>query len=130
MSSVVVDEDGIGGGVKDILRCQGFVNNSTPMKVEGEKENFSNLKSQCYFKLADKVRDNEVYIKDTSIQEVLIQELEQIKQKDMDKDGKKSIIPKDKIKELIGRSPDYADMLMMRVYFELYKTKSWVDSLY
>ena len=130
MSSVVVDEDGIGGGVKDILRCQGFVNNSTPIKVEGQKENFQNLKSQCYFKLADKVRDNEVYIKDQSIRDILIQELEQIKQKDMDKDGKKAIIPKDQIKDLIGRSPDYADMLMMRVYFDLYKTKSWVDSLY
>lgn len=130
MSNVLVDEDGVGGGVKDILRCQGFVNNSTPMKVEGEKENFSNLKSQCYFKLADKVRDNKVYIKDSSIMEIIIQELEQIKQKDMDKDGKKSVIPKDKIKELIGRSPDYADMLMMRVYFEMYKTASWLDDLY
>lgn len=130
MSSVVVDEDGVGGGVKDILRCQGFVNNSTPMKVEGEKENFSNLKSQCYFKLADKVNDNEVYIKDQSIRDVMIQELEQIKQKDMDKDGKKAVIPKDQIKDLIGRSPDYADMLMMRVYFDMYKTASWIDDLY
>ena len=100
------------------------------MKVEGEKENFSNLKSQCYFKLADKVRDNKVYIKDSSIMEIMIQELEQIKQKDMDKDGKKAVIPKDQIKDLIGRSPDYADMLMMRVYFEMYKTASWLDDLY
>lgn len=37
----------------------------------------------------------------------------------MDKDGKKQVIPKDKVKELLGRSPDYSDMLMMRCWFEL-----------
>lgn len=130
MSNVIVDEDGIGGGVKDILRCKGFVNNSRPLKVEGKDENFNNLKSQCYFKLADKVRDGLVYINDSTYRDIIIQELEQIKQKDMDKDGKKQVIPKDKIKELLGRSPDYADMIMMRVYFDIVNTSSWVDSLY
>jgi phage terminase large subunit len=37
----------------------------------------------------------------------------------MDKDGKKAVIPKDKVKENIGRSPDYSDTLMMREYFDL-----------
>jgi phage I-like protein len=36
----------------------------------------------------------------------------------MDKDGKKQIMPKDKVKEVIGRSPDFSDTLMMRMYFE------------
>ena len=31
MSNIVVDEDGVGGGVVDILKCNGFVNNSRPM---------------------------------------------------------------------------------------------------
>jgi phage terminase large subunit len=29
------------------------------------------------------------------------------------------VLPKDKVKELIGRSPDFADTLMMREWFEL-----------
>jgi hypothetical protein len=29
------------------------------------------------------------------------------------------VISKDKIKEVLGRSPDYADTLMMRMWFEL-----------
>lgn len=50
MSRVVIDEDGIGGGVVDQLDgCYGFVNNAKAL----EGENFANLKSQCYFKLAD-----------------------------------------------------------------------------
>ena len=40
------------------------------------------------------------------------------KQYNMDKDGKKMVLPKDKVKENIGRSPDFSDMMMMRAYFD------------
>ena len=39
----------------------------------------------------------------------------------IDKDTKLSIISKDKIKQAIGRSPDYADAIMMRMYYEIDK---------
>jgi len=130
MSRVIADEDGVGGGVVDILRCKGFVNNSTPLKVEGVKENFSNLKSQCYFKLSDKVRDKEIYIKDHSLKKELAEELDMVRQKDFDKDGKKAVEGKENIKILLGRSPDVADTIMMRSYFDLTGTKSWIDELY
>lgn len=118
MSRVVIDEDGIGGGVVDQLDgCYGFVNNAKAL----EGENFANLKSQCYFKLAELVNANEIYVKcdDPTIKQQLVEELEQVKQKDMDKDGKRAVIPKDKVKELIGRSPDLSDSLMMRMVFEI-----------
>ena len=130
MSRVIADEDGVGGGVVDILRCKGFVNNSTPLKVEGVKENFANLKSQCYFKLSDKVRDKEIYIKDHSLKKELAEELDMVRQKDFDKDGKKAVEGKENIKILLGRSPDVADTIMMRAYFDLTGTKSWIDDLY
>jgi phage terminase large subunit len=44
----------------------------------------------------------------------------------MDKDGKKQVMPKDKVKEMIGRSPDFSDTLMMREWFELAPRLSWV----
>lgn len=122
-SNIIVDEDGVGGGVVDILGCKGFVNNSSPLESPetGEKENFNNLKSQCYFTLARMVNGNEIYIQtsETGVKEMIIEELEQVKQKDMDKDGKKAIIPKDKVKEVLGRSPDFSDMLAMRMFYEL-----------
>ena len=43
-------------------------------------------------------------------------EKERLKIVDAD-DKKKAIIKKDKMKELLGRSPDYLDMLLMRMYF-------------
>ena len=59
-----------------------------------------------------------------SIKDYIVQELEVVEMKDMDKDNKLMIISKDKIKQNIGRSPDFSDALMMRMYFELaQKTK-------
>jgi len=116
-SNIIVDEDGVGGGVVDILGCKGFVNNSSPLN----EENYNNLKSQCYFTLARLINNNEIYIQtsETGVKDMIIEELEQVKQKDMDKDGKKAILPKDKVKEIIGRSPDFSDMLAMRMFYEL-----------
>jgi hypothetical protein len=53
------------------------------------------------------------------LKERIIEELEVVKQDKIDADGKKCVIKKDKVKELIGRSPDLSDMIMMRMYFEL-----------
>ena len=120
LSNIIADEDGVGGGVVDVLRCKGFINNSKPMEVENKVVQYQNLKSQCYYKLAELVQLNQVYIdcKDGVIQDEIIKELEQVKRDKIDSDGKLCILSKEKVKELIGRSPDYADALMMRMYFE------------
>lgn len=120
ISNIIVDEDGLGGGVVDQLRCNGFVNNSKPIETEtGQEENFNNLKSQCYFRLADKINSSLLYICETEYADDIQEELEQVRQHNMDKDGKRAILPKDKVKENIGRSPDFSDMMAMRVWFEL-----------
>jgi hypothetical protein len=114
---VIVDEDGVGGGVVDQLGCLGFVNNSTPYNGE----NFDHLKSQCYFMMAERIMAGNMLIiaEDAHEKELVVQELEQVKQHDMDKDGKRKVLPKDKVKELIGRSPDYSDCIAMRMLGEL-----------
>lgn len=126
LSRVIVDEDGVGGGVCDILSgVKGFVANSSPIqlgRLDNEyRPNFSNLKAQCYFKLSDFVNTRKIAFKvdDSSIKSALVEELSQIKRKDPDKDTKLAIIPKDDMKANLGRSPDFADALMMRMYFEL-----------
>lgn len=121
ISNVLLDEDGVGGGAVDILNCRGFVNNSSPLEnpISRTKDNFDNLKSQCYFKLAEKINSDEIYIDcPSNFKQIIVEELEQIKQKSVDNDAKKGIIPKDKVKQLIGRSPDFSDMLAMRTWFE------------
>ena len=117
LNNIIVDEDGVGGGVKDILRCKGFVNNSKPIK----NENYQNLKTQCYYKLADEINKGQIGINTDNITQKnhIIEELEQIRSKDMDKDNKLQIIQKDIVKNILGRSPDYSDAMMMRMYYEI-----------
>jgi hypothetical protein len=128
-SHIIVDEDGVGGGVVDLMEnVIGFVNNSKPIETKNEKnpKNYSNLKTQCYFLLADKVNRGEIQIKDNNsiIKELLIQDLEQVKQKDIDKDEQRiRLVGKEEVKENIGRSCDYSDAMMMRMYFELKSSK-------
>ena len=117
LRNIIIDEDGVGGGAKDYLRCQGFVNNSKPLKGE----NYQNLKTQCYYKLADLINKGQVGIScnDINIKNEITEELEQVRTKDADKDNKLQIISKDTVKAIIGRSPDYADALAMRMYYEI-----------
>jgi len=114
---VIADEDGVGGGVVDFLKCKGFVNGSRALK----DENFNNLKSQCGFHMAKKINNGEVgeLCDNSAVIETTSEEMEQVKQKDIDKDGKVALVSKDKVKEMIGRSPDEWDSIMMRFYFEL-----------
>lgn len=129
LSQVVVDEDGVGGGVVDKLGCSGFVNNSSPMDnpKTREPENYKNLKSQCYYMLTQYINDHKIYIacENYEIRELLTEELEQVKKKEADNDKKLEVLPKDAVKEQLGRSPDYSDTLMMRMFFELKPTQTW-----
>lgn len=119
MNQVIVDEDGVGGGVVDILSCRGFVANSTPLY----KENFDMLKSQCAYKLAYLISNNLIYEPglSKSDQDKLIDQLAQLKRKSDGTDKKQSITPKEIMKDLLGYSPDDLDTYIMRSYFEIYK---------
>lgn len=134
-SQIIIDEDGVGGGLVDSLPgVKGFVNNSRPYVKEtipGKRpvlHNFGNLKAQCYFSFAASVNSNEVGIYEeipVEYKDLIIEELEQVKRKDPDKDSKIYITPKEEIKEKLGRSPDFADSLMMRWYFEVLPVKDY-----
>lgn len=126
LSHVLVDEDGVGGGPKDYLGCRGFVANRSPMKVNGKVPNFANLKAQCSYFLAGKVNSRSIAVRtqNQKIKELITEEMEYIKAKDRDKDGKLAIVPKDEIKKMIGRSPDFADTLMMRAFFDFVSVPS------
>lgn len=129
MSKVIADEDGVGGGVVDLLKCRGFINNAKPLPEERKNVEYRNLKSQCYFHLAERINNAKIYLSKPFAEhsEKIIQELEQVKRHNVDKDGKLEVLPKDKVKEILGRSPDYADALMMRMFFEIeYKPKGFV----
>ena len=122
-SNVISDSDGVGGGVTDFIKgSYGFVNNAKP--IMRNKNNYQNLKTQCYYVMSEMINKKQVFIDSEVGKSDLIQELEYVKMWKMDDDTTKlKILPKEKVKEHIGRSPDYSDALVMRVVKDL-KPKS------
>ena len=125
LTDTLVDEDGIGGGIVDNLKCKGFLNNGSPVN-----KHFQNMKTECGYKLAE--LSKQIYIKcdlpDTEI-EMIKQELGMLKTYESDKDGKLRILPKEKIKEKIGRSPDWLDIFIMRMFYEVKKEGAKIFSM-
>jgi hypothetical protein len=120
LSNTMADEDGVGGGIVDFLKCKGFINNSKAL----HKQNYQNLKTQCYYKLAGLINDGEMKVIEDNNKADIIAELEQVKSYNVDSDGKLQILPKDKVKKYLGRSPDYSDAMMMRAWFEVRAKKA------
>ena len=118
-NNILVDENGVGSGVIDMVKCKGFISNSRPLN----NENFDMLKSQCAFRLSEMINDNKIGCCDTNWKEDIIEELEQLKQDEIDSDSKQKLISKDEMKKVIGRSPDFLDCFIMRMFF-IGKTKS------
>lgn len=114
--NIVIDSDGVGQYLSHYMKgVKAFINNSKAIKGE----NYRNLKTQCYYKLAEQVNAGNIQIKEKNIdiRNKIIEELEVVRRKDIDLDGKLSILSKKEVKQAIGRSPDYADSLMMRMSY-------------
>jgi hypothetical protein len=135
---IVVDADGVGGGVVDILDCRQFVNASTAFPSptnpaideetgEPKPENYANLKAQCGYRTAEKINNGIITIEivntgledDDAERARCVEDMEQVKQKDVDTDGKLDLLPKKEIRKIIGRSTDYWDAINMHELFIL-----------
>jgi hypothetical protein len=115
LSNVLADADGVGGGLVDSLRCREFMNGSKA--VRGNQ--YMNLKADCYFRLGELIDKNEITLP-IKWQEDIVKELELVRRVDPDKEGKLRVTSKDTISQRTGGiSPDIADAIMMRAFFEL-----------
>ena len=129
--NIVYDDDGVGAFVDGFIKqANGFNNNSKPFN----NENYANLKAQCVYKMADFVNQNKVSIlqkvsskkiNGKSIMSHLKEERKVFKREKPDSDGKLSIIPKAKMKNVLGHSPDFMDAFYMRAYFEYKQQFVW-----
>jgi len=133
--NVIVDEMGAGGpGVVDGLQgCVNFVGSSRPILAKEEpgkkiidligtrKPQFDSLKAQCAFYLADKLNGDEFAIEEESreLQNKIIEEALAHKKKAVDSGKKLGITPKDKICDILKRSPDDWDNFIMRMVLEI-----------
>jgi len=129
MSHVVYDADGVGAYLQGYLKgAVPFHNNAVPLTLDSGRKskndkyklNYNSIKDQCYYKLCELINDGNIgiYEPDPYVRNKIIEELAVIE--NADPDGKKlKIQDKKKMKESLGRSPDHADALMLRMYFEV-----------
>ena len=141
-SHILIDEDGIGGGVVDHLTgVKGFTANSAPFQTRAQilekhkkidsflipKPIYANLKAQCGWKLAELINEHKIKLL-PDYRDIITEELiTLLRDKSIDSDGKKQLRPKEEVKEELQRSPDIGDTLIMRMWFELQKDSYIVD---
>jgi len=121
-SKVIADSDGMGSYLESYIR--GIKEFHGGARAINSKE-FNNLKSECGFKLAEKInkRELKVICNPNQQEEIRRQLLNCLKQDHLDKDdSKKKLISKEKMKEYLGNSPDHLDSLLMQMYFYLKKS--------
>lgn len=118
-SNVVSDADGLGNYLESYIR------NIKPFRGNKRAVNsrdYDNIKSECGWKLAEMINKREIKIVCNPKQEEAIkQELAVCLRRDnMDSDTqKKKLIKKPQMKKELGRSPDYFDVLLMKMVFHL-----------
>ena len=138
-SQTLVDGDGVGADTVKMGQYKSFHGGHQPFKVGIVKENYKNLKSQLAFYLAEnhinigeiKININnqtcsidgrfttkiKIGIRVVDVRDLIMEDLRAIHIHDIDGDGKKQINPKNLQIALLGRSPDFIDVLIMRCWF-------------
>ena len=115
-TNITYDADGLGSFLRGYLRgAKPFNNGSKPTM----KKNYKNLKTQCGDEFAKRCMNEGIMIDCDIPKEDLFKELECLQSYQLDRDGKLQLLPKIKIKEIIGKSPDILDALTMRMIYEV-----------
>lgn len=140
---IAYDNDGVGGFVDGFIKgAIPFKNGGSPIEVKDSsgkkaKENYENLKTQCYYRSGARVAAGEykvsehvacqMYDDKETVRQRMIKERKAIKRDKADHDGKLKIIPKQQMKVILGgESPDMMDAFMEREIFELTPQKEWL----
>ncbi len=114
-SRVIADSDGLGNYLESYLEgIVEFKGNASPIN-----DTYSKLKSECGFKLAELINKREMRIICSPEQRDRITRELSVLKAEPDAEGKKAIISKKDMKRDLSSSPDYLDMLLMRMFYEL-----------
>lgn len=124
--NIAFDANGVGNFLKGFFRSSfDFRSQSSALEVQGLKLNYANLRAQCAYALSEVVANHELYIfcEDERTQQLIIEEFEAHKKTGENAAGRLTITPKDEVKAQIRRSPDYFDMILMRMVFKIQPRK-------
>jgi hypothetical protein len=125
-SNIVYDADGLrrftANSLKKLTAAKPFTNNAAPIK----DKQFANLKTECAFKLKELIEKKTLHVACKDYFKQIMADLESVRREPMDDEMKIKLEKKSKHKERTGKSPDFFDSLLMRMYFEVKNTGGWV----
>lgn len=128
------DDDGVGGGLNDLTGIRKFKNGATCIRRGKDAPNYKNIQVQCLYLLAEKINEGGIWVNAdiTEKQKAEIrEELAQIVRVPNKRDETKlDVKSKGEIKTDIGRSPDYRDAFLMRIWFELNEARLNLTTYY
>jgi len=124
-SNIVYDADGLrkftSNSLKRLTAAKPFTNNAAPIK----DKQFGNLKTECAFKLKELIEKKMIYCECKDYFKQIMFDLESVRREPMDDEMKIKLEKKSKHKDRTGKSPDFFDSLLMRMYFEIKNTGGW-----
>lgn len=117
--AIKVDDDGVGGGVTDVLRAEEWA--ARPVgagTLATDVEGYPNRRSELWFVVADRARRGELDLSRLPA-ETLLELRRQLMAPvwKVDSQGRRVVEPKDMTKRRLGRSPDDADALNLAFAF-------------
>lgn len=113
-----VDDVGVGGGVTDRLREQGYTVIQQIGSSASTDDKYVNNRTEIYYLLKDLMKNNELSMDEFGpiVQQLAVQEYKHMS------NGKLALVSKDEIKKKLGEdgttgnSPDYADSLALALW--------------
>lgn len=108
--TIIVDSSGLGAGVYDMMYENGWNVYGVNFAQSPYDDAYANARAEMYHNLADAIEKVEVKLLDDDFlkDDLIVQE------RNFNSRGKIGLVPKEKIKEKIGRSPDISDAVALR----------------
>lgn len=113
-SQIVADSDGLGAYLDSYIKnIRSFHGGAAAINKE-----FGNIKDECGFKLAECINNRQIHIVcKQEYEEIIKKQISVCLKRDNIDSDKKRLIKKDIMKSKLGASPDFLDMLLMRMIF-------------
>ena len=143
---ICYDSDGVGQFIQGFLKgAVAFHGGAAALEVKDtvnnviQKEDYFNLKTQCFYKSGARVNRGEMkisphvaekmYDDKMTVRQRIMYERRAIKKLPRDNEGKLKIISKKEMAVMLaGSSPDILDMIAQREIFELKPKKTWASA--
>lgn len=131
--NIVFDANGVGNFLTGFFKSSyDFRSQSKPLEEKNAyneaesttitvKTDYKDLRTQCAYHLSRLVSERKLFfaVENETEREMIMEEFEAHKKTGQNPSGKLTITQKPDIKALIRRSPDYFDMILMRIVFEI-----------